>query len=171
MRISIIVATGRNLVIGTEVGLPWHLPADLKRFRRLTMGKPMVMGRKTFAAIGRPLDGRASIVLTRDLAFRADGCQVVGNVEEALAVARSLLPRLGADEVMVIGGAEVYRQFLPLADRLYLTVVEGEFAGTAFLPADPLADGGWVVRSSEWFAADEKNPYPHRFIIAEKSTN
>src|SRR5262245_9797220 len=104
MRISIIIAMGRNLVIGTETGLPWHLPADLRRFRRLTMGKPMVMGRKTFAAIGRPLDGRESIVLTRDPAFRADGCHVVRTVEEALAVARSLLPRLGADEVMVIGG-------------------------------------------------------------------
>lgn len=161
MRISIIAAMARNRVIGTEAGLPWHLPRELKQFRTLTTGKPIVMGRTTFAHIGRPLPQRTSIVLSRQPDFAADGVLVAHSVAEALEVARREAERLGVDEVMVIGGAEVYRAFAPLADRLYLTVVEGDFAGTATFPLDLLAESRWAEVARQSYPADEKNPHAY----------
>lgn len=176
MRVSLIVAVSRNLVIGTETGLPWRLSRDLKRFRALTLGKPVIMGRKTLESIGRPLDGRPNIVLTRKrghssfpaLAAGKDECPlfVVHSADEALALCRD---RLAADEVMVIGGGEVYREFLPRADRIYLTVVDAVVAGTATFPGELPAGTAWTVTHSEHFADDERNQYPHSFQILDRT--
>ncbi|GJE57520.1 MULTISPECIES: dihydrofolate reductase [Methylobacterium] len=126
--ISLVVAVARNGVIGRDNGLIWHLSSDLKRFKALTMGKPMLMGRKTFAAIGRPLPGRRSIVLTRDQGFAAEGAEVVHDWDAALAAT-------GADELMVVGGGEIYALALPHADRIHLTEVDTAPEGDAYLPA------------------------------------
>lgn len=161
MRITIVAALGRNRVIGTDAGLPWHLPRELKQFRALTTGKPIVLGRKTFDHIGRPLPDRANVVLTRRPDFAPAGVRVVHSADEALAAAREEAARLGADEVMVIGGEEVFRAFLPLADQLVLTVVGGEFAGSATFPVEEIERGTYTITGEQTYAADAKNPYPY----------
>lgn len=128
MRISLIVAMAENRVIGVDNRMPWHLSADLQRFRRITLGKPILMGRRTHQSIGRPLPGRQNIVLTSDSGFVAAGCEVVHSLEAALGAAN------GADELMVIGGASLYRELLPRADRLYLTLIHHVFDGDTFFP-------------------------------------
>ena len=157
MKISIIVAMAENRVIGRDNGLPWHLPADLKHFKAITMGKPIIMGRKTWESIGRPLPGRINIVVTRTPNFMADGCVVVHSIEEALA---------GHDEAMVIGGAEFYRQVLPQATTLYLTLVHDVFDGDTFFPE--LDEQAWREVERSDFAADEKNPHAYSFIRLER---
>jgi dihydrofolate reductase len=169
MRISVIVAMGTNRVIGDERGLPWRLPADLRRFRELTWGKPIVMGRTTFELIGKPLPGRDSIVLTRDPAYRADGVHVAHGVEEALDIGRRLAQERGVQEVMIIGGAEVYRQLLPFADRVYLTVVEGEFSGGATFPFEQMEAVPWTLLSEQAVPADDRNEHAHRFYVLERA--
>ncbi len=131
MRISLIVAMAENRVIGQGGGLPWHIPGDLAYFKEQTMGKPIVMGRKTWDSLGRPLPGRANIVITRDAAFQAAGAHVAHSLDQALDLARGMV----ADdaEVMIIGGAEIYRQALPRADRIYLTEVHLSPDGDAVL--------------------------------------
>ncbi len=134
--ITIVVARARNGVIGNAGALPWHLPADLKRFKAITVGKPVVMGRKTFESIGKPLPGRHNIVLSRDPAWVADGVTVVPNLAEAI-VAAGMDPRARGD-VMIIGGAEIYALALPVATRVEITEVDAEPAGDTILPAfDP----------------------------------
>ncbi|MBM3153374.1 MAG: dihydrofolate reductase [Chloroflexi bacterium] len=128
MRISLIVAMAENRVIGVDNRMPWHLSADLQRFRRITLGKPILMGRRTHQSIGRPLPGRRNILLTSDPGFVSAGCEVVHSLEAALAAAD------GADELMVIGGASLYRELLPRADRLYLTLIHHVFDGDTFFP-------------------------------------
>lgn len=161
MRVSIVVATDLDGTIGRENRLPWHLPADLKRFKALTLGKPLIMGRKTWQSIGRPLPGRRSIVLTQQAAFQAPGAEVAHTANEALALAAP------ADEVMVVGGAEVYRLFLPLAGRLYWTEVQAHVAGdTRFPPPDPAV---WREVAGEDHPADAQHPYAMRFRILERS--
>lgn len=128
MSLSMIVAMAHDRVIGVDNSLPWHLPADLKYFKAVTMGKPIVMGRKTFESIGRPLPGRQNIVITRNPDWSADGVTVVNSVEAAVRSAD------GADEVMIIGGEQIYRAALPQADRLYVTEVGLEVAGDAWFP-------------------------------------
>ncbi|MDH4072115.1 MAG: type 3 dihydrofolate reductase [Gammaproteobacteria bacterium] len=149
MKISIVVATSANNVIGVDGGLPWHLPEDLKRFRQITMGKPMIMGRATFESIGRALPGRKSIVLTRQPDFEAEGCVVVPSIEAALKAAGD------ADEVMVIGGGEIYRQFLARADRIYLTRLQAELEGDTTFPELDM-DEWEVVAVEEYPAGDER---------------
>ena len=127
-RITLVVAVARNGVIGRDNGLAWHLRSDLQRFKALTMGKPMLMGRKTYASIGRPLPGRRTLVLTRDPAVAAEGITVVHDWAGALAAA-------DAEELMVVGGAEIYRLALPHADRIHLTEVAGDYAGDTYFPA------------------------------------
>lgn len=134
--VSIVVAAAANGVIGRDNAMPWHLPEDLAQFRRLTLGRPVVMGRKTYesilAALGKPLPGRTNLVVTRRPGFAAPGCTVAGSLEAALQAARE------ADEVFVIGGAEIYRLALARADRVYLTRIDAAFAGDATFPAlDP----------------------------------
>ncbi|MBI5920333.1 MAG: dihydrofolate reductase [Betaproteobacteria bacterium] len=129
--ITLIAAVARNNVIGLDNAMPWRLPEDLKRFKALTLGHPVIMGRKTWESLGRPLPGRTNIVISRNPAFTASGATPTGSLEAALAQAAAT----GTDETFIIGGAEIYRQALPLADRLQLTMIEQEFAGDAFFPS------------------------------------
>lgn len=133
MLITIIAARAENGVIGRDGRLPWHIPADLARFRDLTLGHPVIMGRRTYESIGRPLPGRSIIVLTGNSGYRATGCTVVHSIDEALRAAD------GAAEVFIAGGAHIYRQFLPLAHRIYLTLVHDTFPGDAAFPPVPAA--------------------------------
>jgi dihydrofolate reductase len=158
--ISIIVALSKNKVIGKDNKLPWKLPADLKRFKELTLGKPVIMGRKTFESIGKPLANRLNIVLTSDKNFKAEGVIAVHSREEAVKAAGN------AEEIMVIGGASVYKEFLPLAQRIYLTVVSAEFEGDAFFPDFDL--DAWKTVNREDRESDDKNHYHHTFTILEK---
>lgn len=134
MTVTIIAALAENRVIGREGALPWHLPADLAHFRAVTSGHPLIVGRRTWESIGRPLPGRTLIVVSRQPGYRADGCLVAGDLESALQLAAAAP---GGDEVFVAGGAELYRQALPLADRLLLTLVPGSPAGDRFFPQLP----------------------------------
>ena len=153
--IELVVAAARNGVIGRDGGLPWRLGSDLRRFRALTMGKPVLMGRKTFASIGRPLDGRANVVVTRDPGFAAAGVEVAGSLGEGLELARAAARRMGADAVMVIGGAEIYRQCIDLADVVHLTRVDLAPDGdTVFPTLDPAA---WQCVSTEAVPAGERD--------------
>ena len=147
-------------VIGRDNTLPWHLPEDLKRFKRLTMGKPIVMGRKTFESIGKPLPGRENIVVTRDTNYQRDGVTVVHDPDGALRAAG------GAPEIMVIGGAELFRALLPRAGRIHLTRVHGNIAGDVIWPA--LDERDWQVVEREHRAADERHAYAMTFEVWEK---
>ncbi|MBU2533567.1 MAG: dihydrofolate reductase, partial [Alphaproteobacteria bacterium] len=132
VRIEIVVAAARNRVIGRQGGMPWQMPSDLRTFRRLTMGHPIVMGRRTFQAIGRPLDGRTNIVVTRDTGFNAEGIITARSLDEAIAHAAAA-PNLD-DRVMIIGGGEIYQAALPLADTVHLTEIGAEPAGDTYFP-------------------------------------
>lgn len=131
MIVSLIAAMARNRVLGRDNALPWHIPADLRRFRDLTLGHPLIMGRKTYESIGTPLPGRQTIVVTRQEGYAVPGCVVAHSLQEALASAG------GADELFICGGGELYAASLPLAERIYLTVVELEVAGDTFFPEIP----------------------------------
>lgn len=133
-RVALVVAVAENGVIGKDGKLPWHISSDLKFFRSVTMGKPVVMGRKTFESIGKPLDGRDNIVVTRNRDFAADGAFVVATIEEALALARKKASERGTDEISVIGGAQIYEQTLECADIIYLTEVHAAPEGDAVFP-------------------------------------
>jgi dihydrofolate reductase len=135
VKIALVVAVARNGVIGMDGGLPWRLPSDLKTFRRLTMGKPVVMGRRTFQSLKRPLDGRDNLVVTRDPQFAAPGAEVFAAIEPAIARAMVLAGERGADEIMVIGGADIYAQLIGRADRLYWTEVDAMPAGDTLFPS------------------------------------
>ena len=138
--LSLIAAMAKNRVIGRNNALPWHLPEDLKYFKATTLGKPILMGRKTFDSIGKPLPGRTSVVLTRNPQWSFDGCLVVSSVDDALA---KLADR---EEVLVIGGAELYQQTLPHADRLYLTEIDADFEGDAWFPEFDLSQWQQISR-------------------------
>ena len=160
MMITIIVAASTNNVIGMQGELPWRISDDLKRFKALTMGKPIVMGRLTWESIGRPLPGRQNIVITRQSGFSAQGCDVVDSPAAALAVAGDV------EEVMVIGGGQIYDLFLPKAGRLHVTRVNTEIEGDAFFP--PIDEGEWVLVSSELHEAGEKNEFAFDFQTFER---
>ena len=134
MKMSLIVAVSKNGVIGLDNKLPWNLPDDLQYFKSVTMGKPLVMGRKTYDSIGRPLPGRTNIVITRDASWCAPGVEVATSLDDALSLARKACTDSGVDEVMVIGGEQIYRMTIAVADRLYVTEVDTEIAGDAFFP-------------------------------------
>ena len=159
--VTLIVAVADNGVIGRDNALPWHLPEDLKHFKRITMGKPIVMGRKTFESIGKPLPGRANIVVTRDANYQRQGVTVAHDVEGALRAAG------GVEEVMVIGGADLFRLFLPRATRAHLTRVHGDVAGDVYW--SPLDEEKWSVVGREDFAADERHAYAMTFESWERS--
>lgn len=166
MKISLIVAMATNRVIGKDNGLIWHLPNDLKFFKTKTMGKPMIMGRNTFESIGKPLPGRTNIVVTRDTQYRAAGTIVTHSLDEALALARDMALKDSVDEIMIIGGAQIYEQSLKIADRLYLTQVHATLEGDAFFPAFSLNE--WQEVEREDFKACEKNPLDYSFVILDK---
>jgi dihydrofolate reductase len=166
VRIAFVVAVAENGVIGRNGQLPWRLPSDLKRFRKLTMGKPVVMGRKTYESIGKPLDGRDNIVVTRQPDFHPPGVRVASSVEQALALGQELAARRGADEVMVIGGAEVYRMALPRAERLYLTLVHAEPEGDVrFHAPDPQQ---WRETAREPMPQGPNDQFSAEFIVLDR---
>jgi len=160
MKISIISAMDKKQLIGKDNGLPWRIPADLQFFKRVTMGKPVIMGRKTFESIGRPLPGRQNIVITRDQDYVVEGCDVVNSTVDALTIAGDV------DEVMVIGGANVYQQFIGQADNLYMTRVQGEFEGDAWFPEIDFKE--WVLAENEDHQADEKNECDYSFQVYKR---
>jgi dihydrofolate reductase len=159
MRIALIVAMSSNRVIGVDNRIPWHLSADLKRFRRITWGKPILMGRRTHESIGKPLPGRQNIILTTDSDYRAEGCCVVHSADEALAITSD------APEIMVIGGAALYETFLPLTQRLYLTLIHQEFPGDTYFPDIDWAE--WQETGRETVTADESS-LDYSFIDCER---
>lgn len=161
MQISLIVAMDENRVIGKNNQIPWHLPADLKRFRKLTMNKHVIMGRKTFESIGKPLQGRYMIIMTRDKDYSAPGCEIARSVEEALEIAPQ-----DTQELMIAGGVEIYKQFFDRADRVYLTRIHEEFEGDTYFPELKFKD--WNMCSIENFFPDEKNPYSYTFYTFER---
>jgi dihydrofolate reductase len=160
MKLSLILAMAENRVIGRGNDLPWHLPADLRRFKALTTGHAIVMGRKTFESIGRALPRRRSIVISRDPEYAADGVEVAHSLGEALELAA------GDDEVFVIGGAAVFAAALPRAGRVYLTRVHAEIAGDVLCP--PLDDGSWELVSEERHEADDRHAWPFTFQVWER---
>ncbi len=166
MRVSLIVAMAENRTIGLEGGMPWHIPADLKNFRRLTMGHPVVMGRKTYQAIGGALPGRANIVVTRDRNFRAADADVVHDLEEALVKAAAMAEIEGAEEVFVIGGAEIYARAMGRAQRIYLTEVHQELPGDAFFPE--LAGGEWTESARERNEPETDGGPAFSFVVLER---
>jgi dihydrofolate reductase len=158
-RITLIAAVAKNRVIGRDNKLPWRLPADLAFFKKTTMGHPVVMGRKTFESIGKPLPGRTNIVLTRQPDYEAAGCVVVRSIEE-------VLERFGDADLFVIGGREIYELFLPYAHRLLITMLDHEFEGDAFFPEiDPAV---WKETARVPGVTDEKNPYSYSFVTFER---
>ncbi|MFM5317539.1 MAG: type 3 dihydrofolate reductase [Aeromonas veronii] len=157
MKISMIAAMAHDRVIGKDNQMPWHLPADLAHFKRVTLGKPVLMGRKTFESIGRPLPGRRNLVISRNPDYQAEGIEVVGSVEAALA----LLAGSSVEELMVIGGGHLYAEMLPSADCLYLTQIDLAVEGDTRFPA--FDDGQWQRVDCESHPADEKNPHPYSF--------
>ena len=167
MIVSLIAARSENDVIGQDGGIPWHLPADLQHFKRLTTGHTIVTGRKTFQSIGRPLPGRRTVVITRNPDFGADGATVVSSLDEALRTAeKDPFETDGRVEVFVVGGAEIYEQALPLAGRMYLTRVHTVIDGNVRFPE--VAEEEWELRSSERHAADEKNLHDYTFEVWER---
>jgi dihydrofolate reductase len=156
--ISFMLAMDENRVIGKDNDLPWRLPADLAYFKRVTMGQPIIMGRKTYDSIGRPLPGRENIVVTRNKDFKAEGITVVHSLQEALEHTKNT-------EAFVIGGAQIFKEALPLASRLYITHIYHTFEGDTYFPA--ITDE-WKVISSEKGVKDEKNPYDYDFVVYEK---
>nr|WP_223593265.1 dihydrofolate reductase [Neobacillus bataviensis] len=159
--ISFIVAMDENRVIGKDNQLPWHLPEDLKFFKRVTMGHPIAMGRKTHESIGRVLPGRENIIITRQKEYESEGCTVFTSVEEFVKNCREQ-----SDEIFVIGGAEIFKETFPYADRLYITHIYENFAGDTFFPEFDLEQ--WELTSCEKGIKDEKNPYNYEFRIYDK---
>lgn len=167
MRIACIVAMSQDRVIGLDNKLPWHLPEDLKYFKRITMGCPIIMGRKTFDSIGRPLPGRTNIVASRQRGWAADGVVSVSSAEAALQKGIERARRDGADEVFVIGGEELFRQLLNQVDRLYLTEVDTRIPeGDAFFPELDL--DLWQEVGREEHVAGQGNPYNYRFRVLDR---
>jgi dihydrofolate reductase len=168
VKISIIVAAAENGVIGRRGKLPWHLGNDLRRFKQLTMGHTIVMGRRTWESIGRPLPGRKTIVVSRQPQYRVEGegVTVAPSLDDALRIAEAA----GENEVFIVGGAEIYRQALPRADRIYLTCVMAQVAieGDTYFPFDDIVWEEWCSLRSESYDADEKNDYLHVFSIFER---
>ena len=160
MIISLIAAMSRNRVIGKNNKLPWDMPADMNYFRNMTKNKPVIMGRKTYESIGRPMPDRINIIITRDKEYKAEGCIVVSNVDDALKSVK------GNKEVMVIGGAQIYKEFLPKADRIYLTIIDEEIEGDTYFPE--FNKDEWKETKREEHKADKKNPYPYTFLVLER---
>jgi dihydrofolate reductase len=160
MRIAAIFAMSENRVIGKNNELPWHLPADMRHFKELTLGKPILLGRKTYESIGRALPGRCNVVVTRDVNFQAPGCVVANSLETALSAADY------SDEIMVIGGAVLYQHLLPRTHRLYMTMIHHVFDGDAFFPELDMNEWREIERHDH--AADQENKYSYSFITLDR---
>lgn len=160
--ISFIVAAAKNRVIGKEGGIPWYLPADLAHFKQITMGHPMIMGRKTYESIGRVLPGRTNIVITRQKDYASEGSRVVSSIEQAIEEAKLAE---GSEEVFIIGGQEIYKQAMPLVDKIYLTKVHVTVEGDTFFKFDA---SEWQEVVREAHNADDNNQYNYEFIVLER---
>ena len=158
--LSLIVAVGEHNEIGQGGTMPWHLPADLRHFKVLTLGKPVLMGRHTFEAIGKPLPGRRNVVVTRNAAYRAAGCEMANSLTDALVLAAAV------PEIMLIGGGELYREALPRAQRIYLTRVHAHFDADTFFPALDPTD--WRETAREDHASDARNVHAYSFVTLER---
>lgn len=156
--IKLIVAMSKNRIIGNDNQLIWKLSSDLKRFKELTSENSVVMGRKTFLSIGRPLPNRRNIIITRDKSYQVEGCEVVNSIEEALMLTNN--------NCFIIGGGEIYNQTLHLADKIYLTEVDGDFTGDTQFPE--INENNWKITSRQDFLADDKNQYNYSFLTYEK---
>lgn len=166
MKLALIVARGRNGIIGGDGALPWRIRDDLKWFKSVTMNKPMIMGRKTFESIGKPLPGRDSIILTRRPDFLAAGAYLVRTLKGAIVLGTACAAERGEDEICIIGGGEIYAQFLPRADRIYLTEVDAEPDGdTAFPPID---EGAWQTRKEGACEQSAENDFACEFFILDR---
>ncbi|MDK1288743.1 type 3 dihydrofolate reductase [Pseudoalteromonas umbrosa] len=161
MVISMIAAMAKDRIIGDDNKMPWHLPADLQHFKKITLGKPVIMGRKTFESIGRPLPGRRNIVITRNAQYQAEGIETASSTEEALALVDKI------DEVMIIGGGNIYKQFLPLCTKLYLTYIDLDIEGDTRFP-EYTSSGNWVEVESEVHEPDDRNKYRYKFVTLNK---
>jgi dihydrofolate reductase len=162
MNIALIVATGQNNIIGNNNQLPWHLPADLAHFKKMTLGKTIIMGRKTFESIGKPLPGRRNIIITRNPRYQIENTESFSSLEQALENLHD------QPEIMVIGGAQLFQLSLSIANRIYLTIIHHDFAGDTFFPSiDPLL---WREIQREDHSSDEKNLYNYSFIQLERKT-
>ncbi len=166
MRLSLIVAMAENRMIGLDGAMPWHISADLKYFKRVTMGAPVIMGRKTFQSIGRPLPGRANIIITRDQEFSSDGIHVVHNFDDACKAATAIAERDDREEVFVIGGAQIYALALGDAERIYLTEIKGNPSGDAAFPA--LNTSEWSEVSRERHDPETNDGPIFSFVIYDK---
>lgn len=166
IRIAMIAAVAQNGVIGRNNELPWRLPGDLPRFRQITLGKPVIMGRATFDSIGKPLPGRDNIVVSRDPALHIEGAAVVATPQAALELAQIIAMEKNLDEVIVMGGGQIYAALLPKADRLYLTRVLADVDGDAYFPDVTPSD--WVEVSNEAVEASGDNPYPFCYVTLDR---
>lgn len=166
MRVSLIVAVADNGTIGRDGGLPWRLSNDLRYFRNVTMGKPIVMGRKTYESIGRPLPGRPNVVVSATAGFAPDGVDVAADFETAVARAEALADSAGADEILVIGGAALYRAALARADRIYFTEVHAEIDGDVHFPV--LDPAHWREIARERHEKGERDEYDHSFVVLDR---
>ncbi|MBO6851954.1 MAG: dihydrofolate reductase [Marinobacter sp.] len=167
MRKALIVAMSRNRVIGRNNQLPWYLPGDLRYFKQATMGKPIIMGRKTWDSIGRPLPGRMNVVISRNPQWEAPvGTIAAGSLQEALVKAEAQAEIEGGDEVMSIGGGQIYAEALPMVDRIYITQVHADVEGDAFFPE--VNWDGWEEIGREDFSASDNNPYDYSFVVYQR---
>lgn len=162
--ICIVVARARNGVIGSNNQLPWKLPADMKHFKKITMGHPVIMGRKTHESIGKPLPGRQNIVITTNQNYQAPECEVVNSIEQAIEIAKQSNP----EKICCLGGGQIFQQILPLTGKIYLTEVDAVPDGNVYFNFDPK---DWTETSSEAHQADDKNPYNYQFIELERASD
>lgn len=166
MIVSFVVAVSRNGVIGRDNSMPWRLSTDLQRFKKLTLGKPVVMGRKTWESLGRPLPGRANIVITRDASYHAEGAQVVATIDEALKAGAEAARSSDVDEICIIGGAQIYRAAMENATCLHVTHIDADIDGDAFFgPVDPDI---WQIVSEENVSSGEKDNYATRYVVYKR---
>lgn len=159
MKVSIIAAVAENGVIGRKGKIPWHIPEDLKRFKKITTGHHIIMGRKTYESIGRPLPNRTNIVITRNKDYKAKGIKTVSSLNEALKIAK----KEGEKEAMIVGGAQIYKEALPFADKIYLTKIHHKFSGDAYFPKISLLK--WKKVYSKKYPKSSKNKYSYTFSI------
>ena len=166
MKLAMIAAVAENSAIGINNKMPWYLPGDLRYFKAVTMGKPIIMGRKTFDALRKPLPGRTNIVITRDKTWSHEGVKVVHSLDDALALAENISLINGHDEVMVIGGEQIYQMALPKADRLYLTRVHQSFDGDAFFPE--LDNSQWQETSRQDLHSEDDEPLTYSYLVLDR---
>ena len=164
MKISMIAAMAHHRVIGKDQKMPWHLPADLAFFKKTTLGSPILMGRKTYESIGRPLPGRLNLVVTRNPNLKIEGCEVVSSLEQALSIAEE--KSSASKEIFIVGGSHLYKSFLEKADRLYLTMIDAEIAGDTFFP--DYTQYNWKEVERIEHQVDAKNAYPYSFVTLDR---